>query len=205
MSVTFRWYSIALAAILLLTAGCQSDKTLLDQPTEPTSPTVINESGVTPQGESYPGPMEDLVNDESYPGVVAVDSRDFQQDPPDPSRELPEAKASTGVIGGVLIEEVEGKGYTPLHPLKFMLGKILLANSGQPSYIRTGEDSVKAELFPSGVFIFHSVEPGDYGLVVDLGFTSFVINGEDGSPLVITVEPGSVIDLGQVITKIPSS
>jgi hypothetical protein len=102
-----------------------------------------------------------------------------------------------------LIQEITGEGYIPLLPLKFMLGQVLLTDTGEPAYIRTGADSPTAELFNSGVFIFHSVEPGDYGLVVDLGFTSFTVQDENIQPRIITVEPDMVLDLGQVITNIP--
>ncbi|UCG25237.1 MAG: hypothetical protein JSW55_04350 [Chloroflexota bacterium] len=198
-----RLLALSVGVLVLLLAGCQETQEEPEQATEIVAPTVAPAQEIAVEDEAYPGPLGQSNGETAYP--EPVDSREDQYlaEPPDPERELPDPLGEAGVVGGALIQEVLGEGYIPLFPLKFMLGEVLLTDSGEPAYIRTGTDSPSAELLPSGVFIFHSVEPGDYGLVVDLGFTQFTIQNEDGTPRIIAVEPGMVLDLGLVITGIP--
>ena len=69
--------------------------------------------------------------------------------------------------------------------------------------LSAGDGSLAAQLFPTGIFVFQNVPPGEYGLMVDVGYTLFTITGDDGSPLLFTVEAGKALDLGQIITELP--
>jgi hypothetical protein len=53
------------------------------------------------------------------------------------------------------------------------------------------------------VFLFENVPPGTYGLVVNMAVTEYAVQNPDGTTLLITVEPGRALDLGQVITAAP--
>ncbi|MGD8856149.1 MAG: hypothetical protein PVG33_07460 [Chloroflexota bacterium] len=189
--------------LILLLVGCQDVPQEADNTPMAVVPTSAPTQGITVADEAYPAPTAQAAQQAGYPTPVDPMEDRYLAEPPDPERELPEPAGQEGVVGGVLIQEITGEGYIPLVPLKFMLGQVLLTDTGEPAYIRTGADSPTAELFNSGVFIFHSVEPGDYGLVVDLGFTSFTVQDENFQPRIITVEPDMVLDLGQVITNIP--
>lgn len=157
----------------------------------------------TAQGypSGYPAPGAQIAAAPGYP------TRDIYENladaPPNPEVELPAADEATGVVGGVLIREVVGEGFEPLTPRALSLAGVLLSTDGNPAFIKAGADSPKAELFPTGVFIFRLVPPGEYGLMVDVGYAEFPVRGEDGWPLLITVEPGGVIEMGQVITELP--
>lgn len=152
---------------------------------------------------AYPGANPgNLTPESAYPGPKPT-IEGLQTEPPDPALNLPDAQQTSGVVGGVLIREVVDQGFIPLVPKSLVLGEIITTDNGQPAYVRTSGKSAEAELFPTGIFIFRNVPPGTYGLVVDLGFTQFLVKSTDGNPLTFTVEAGQVLDIGQVITQLP--
>lgn len=153
---------------------------------------------------AYPDSLAVEGNDD-YPGRDIPTPEGLVPAPPDPDRDLPNAAGDFAVIGGVLIREYIDQGFVPFTPTRLVLGKVLETNTGQPAYITENEESLEAELFPTGVFVFNSVPPGTYGIVVDLSFTKFPINGDDGSPLLITIQAGDAIDLGQLFIEMPGS
>jgi hypothetical protein len=161
---------------------------------------------------AYPGPSSEL----SYPGTgrpaentgyPVGDSliEGIESTPPDPRRELPEAPAQAGVLGGVLVREITGQGFLPLIPKRFILGEVVYNDQGVPAYVKGSAHAHEAELFPTGVFIFRNVPPGMYGLIVDVGYTEFPIQGADNTPLLVEVAAGQSVDLGQLITILPGS
>ncbi|HRQ38303.1 MAG TPA: hypothetical protein PLD25_10350 [Chloroflexota bacterium] len=160
-----------------------------------------------PSGESvnagYPGNNSEASTSTGYPGPDLYEN--LLEEPPNPDIDLPAASEEGGVIGGVLVREVVGYGFEPLVPASLMLAEVLLTTDGRPAFIRAGSDSPKAQLYPTGIFIFQNIPPGEYGLMVDVGYTIFPINNEDGTPLLIKLDPGGVIDMGQIITELPSS
>ena len=91
----------------------------------------------------------------------------------------------------------------PLVPLALTLAEVVETTDGVPMFLRTSDGSPTAELFPTGIFIIRDVPPGTYGLTVDLGYTEFSLVDESGDLVMITVEAGETVDLGQVITQIP--
>jgi hypothetical protein len=160
----------------------------------------LNISNGYPASEANQG--YPAVQDPGYPAPNLYEN--LSDEPPNPTVQLPPSNQDKGVIGGILIREVVDYGFEPLTPASLSLADVLLNTDGQPAFVRAGTDSQKAQLFPTGVFIFQDVPPGEYGLMVDVGYTQFPITGDDGTPLLITVEPGSVIEMGQVITQLPA-
>ena len=69
--------------------------------------------------------------------------------------------------------------------------------------MRRGDDAPQAQLLPTGIFIFNDVPPEIYGIIIDVGFAQFPLEDEEGAQIVITVEPGQSIDLGQVFVELP--
>jgi hypothetical protein len=192
-----------LTFLTILLIGCQTEGVTVEPPEITVAISPTNQPS---EDGAYPSPLTTATLPQGYPESDASQNNgNYLAEPPNPERQLPEASAESAVIGGVLLQEEPGLGYIPLIPLKFLLGKVLFTDSGEPAYIRTGGDSSSAELFDTGIFVFHAVEPGEYGLVVDLGFTQFPILNEDGTPRTINVTSGQVLDLGQVITQIPTS
>jgi len=198
------WLSVALAATLgLLLSACgpsggapaETPAAAVSVPVVVDGATTDDTTAVTQESTTgYPG-MPAAAPDPGYPVPTP---EGMQAEPPSPEVNLPAAGGDNGVVGGVLIREVGDQGFMPLIPRELILGEIVSVNTGEPAYVRTNEDSPRAELFPTGVFIFRNVPPGEYGLVMDLGFSQFLI--EDYT---FSVEPGQVLDLGQVITKTP--
>lgn len=191
-------YLSVLISVLLFVIGCKSVNDALVA-TLPATDAPINS---TANGYPILATQESLP--EGYPVPTSYFS-DALSEPPDPERVLPEAEATTGVVGGVLIWDVTDAGFLPLEPKSFILAEVVKNSKDEPAMIRTSANSPKAELFPTGVFVFQGISPGNYGLVVDLGHTQFPVLSEIGEPLIITVEAGKGIDLGQLITKLPGT
>jgi hypothetical protein len=154
---------------------------------------------------AYPGPGTTEEPPSGYPAPVNPTLPDFQPEPPDPVRDLPEPSGQAGVVGGVLIYEEPGVGYVPLQPVELILGELLYTDTGEAAYIRKGGGSPRAEFLPTGVFIFSTVPPGEYGLIVDMGYTELQVLDQGGAPTIYTIESGEALDLGQVIVELPSS
>jgi hypothetical protein len=195
------FYSFFIAAMV----GCRTSDQM------PTSRPVVVTDGadeqtipppqagnVTPEG-GYPGPTNAGISD--YPGPATIEG--LVATPPDPERSLPRPQAETGTVGGVLIREITDHGFVPLTPYELILGSVILDSQGRPALLGYDDTSQRAETFPTGIFVFSNVPPGNYGLIVNMGFTQFPVTGDDGGELVITVEEGSVLDLGQVIVQLP--
>jgi hypothetical protein len=175
-------------------------------PQEPATPEVQETAeseadGAETPDNGYPGVTEE---DTGYPGP-AQPQEELSDTPPNPERELPAAEPDTGVIGGVLVWEVTENGFAPLTPVSFRLAEIVRDESGEPMMLRDSELSPQAQIFPTGVFVFQAVPPGTYGLVVDVGYAKFPVTDESGEPRLIDIAAGEALDLGQIITTLPSS
>jgi hypothetical protein len=184
---------LILALVLLLLTAC--GPAVPDSTATPTAP--AGSGGTLPPG--YPAPTE---VQSGYPGPAPT-IEGLVDEPPDPEVDLPSPEGETGVLGGVLIREITNMGFTPLVPKTLSLANILSNDLGTPTFISAGADSPQAQLLPTGVFIFNDVQPGTYGLMVDLGYAQFPVNDEEGNPRLIAVEPGQAVDLGQVIVTLP--
>lgn len=188
-------------------SGNVSDNTLpTPLPDAATDTTVIAEDGNTQQPQ-----QSDASNSDAYPGVNLLPENSYPvptpdglvSEPPNTPRDLPQPSGENAVIGGILIREIVDTGFIPLQPRTLSLAEVLHTDAGNPAYIREGTHSPQAELFPTGIFLFRDVPPGEYGLMVDVGFTKFPITSDDGTPLILNIVGGQVLDLGQVITVIP--
>jgi|DewCreStandDraft_4_1066084.scaffolds.fasta_scaffold45581_3 hypothetical protein len=61
-------------------------------------------------------------------------------------------------------------------------------------------NSPRAQSDANGLFHFHNVSPGRYGLVFDLLSEAFLLNRpEDGSQFVIVITAGQTTDLGRLV------
>lgn len=193
------WFGGLALLSLLVVAACGPAET------DPVSE-VESASTTDTDTAAYPGPAvqsaQGTATPDGYPGPAKIET--FPE-PPNPERSLPQAEPGNAVIGGVLIREIVGEGFIPLEPVALSLAEVLETSEGNPAYIRESADSPRAELFPTGIFIFRNIPPGEYGLMLDVGYTKYPINGEDGLPLIISVSADEQIDMGQIITELPSS
>lgn len=172
-----------------------------DQATTTGSDTTSGYPG-TMADAGYPGTGVEMA-DSGYPGAEVPENT--LSELPNPERDVPAPSENLGSVGGVLIREVDSTGFLPVTPQALYLGKVLNNNQGQQVMIAQGDDSPKAELLPTGVFVFNNIEPGTYGIVIDIGVSQFPLTGEDGKEMLIEVEPNKALDLGQVIVKLPNS
>lgn len=187
-------------AILLLTA-CGKELT----------PTTTPETNLTNIATTIPS--TEAKNSDGYPDSIGYPNssgypipniyENLSNEPPSPDVNLPSAIDGNAVIGGVLVREVVEEGFEPLVPLSLALANIVLSTDGKPAFISAGEESSKAELFPTGIFIFQNVPPGTYGFMVDVGYTEFFIKDNEDTPMLVDVQAGDVIDLGQIFTELP--
>ncbi len=176
-----------------------------DSTATPLSPDAVDQSVVEDSGGTADGTSP---GDEPYPGAEAVlklpaapypgpTIEGLQAEPPNTERNLPAADSETGIVGGILIREIAGEGFVPFSPHKLVLGEIITLDSGEPAYVGASGESPTAELFPTGIFIFRDISPGNYNLVMDIGITQALVGDT------FAVEAGQVIDLGQVIIELP--
>lgn len=184
-------------ALLLFTAACQNSPTT--SPTDPTTapPATTNESANSAETESgypaYPASAQVAVPDSAYP-VPTPDG--LMQELPETTAGIPEPEADFATIGGAIVTPIEGQGYTPVNPQNIYLGEIVSDAEGRPVFLRSKEDGPAAQQFGAGVFIFNRVEPGTYGLVLDLGIGTFPIVDEQEEILLFDVAAGEALDLG---------
>lgn len=210
---------VSFTAILFLN-GCESEEVSQenlsqDSPPELTiQPTIV--ASEEPSGypvpeetdgeesSAYPAPEEtDGEENSAYPAPENSELDNLSAEPPNPSFDLPDAGGETGVVGGILIEEIVGEGYIPFAPYELVLAEVINDSEGNPTLIGYDEDSPRAQVFPTGVFVFQNVPPGEYGLVANLAVYEFPLQELDGSKLLISVEAGQATDLGQIITQVP--
>ncbi|MCI0396293.1 MAG: hypothetical protein L0332_04380 [Chloroflexi bacterium] len=185
-----------LLALLLALSACQRNNNNTPTPGDSTP------DDYPPQEAVYPPQTSDAAA--VYPpGTETSPLGEISSTPPSPDVDLPPANAQTAVIGGVLIRELTSEGFVPLDPHELILGELVPNTEGTPTLIRYNENSLRAQTFPTGIFIFRDVPPGTYVLIVNLAVTEFPVRNPDGTEIFVTVEAGQVLDMGQVITQLP--
>jgi hypothetical protein len=85
------------------------------------------------------------------------------------------------------------------------LGDILQNNEGAESLVELDrENSPKARLNAMGEFVFVDVPPGRYGLMLDLVRGAVLLNDpDDGSDMIVEIQGGQVMDLGEMAYPLP--
>ncbi len=146
---------------------------------------------------AYPEPEVESAAD--YPAPSEQGSAEL----PDPERNVEVANQETGAVGGVLVRELDNGGYQSVVPIDLFLAEMVLDSNGQPMFVGKTDASPSANLFDTGVFVFQNVVPDTYGLIIDLGFSQFPINDENGEIRLVEVVSGEAIDLGQVFVELP--
>lgn len=190
-----------LVGLGLLVAGCGPAATPTIVPTLPAVPDILDSyPGPDVADNGYPAPTKPAPD---YPAAQPNLPDNLSTTPPNPERNLPAPAGQTGVMGGVLVQEIVGSGFVPLEPVALILAKVLYSDANEPAFLASGDDQPRAQLFPTGIFIFQDIPPGTYGLVVDVGYAEFPIQDETGQIRLITLEAGQTLDLGPLITTLP--
>lgn len=144
---------------------------------------------------------------ESYPVSTPTISMDTY---PQPSNEnnflpaqidVPTPEMDNGVIIGKIL--VQGTNEPYLNSI-LILGEISEANQpGYPPLVGFSvENSPHALQAEDGSFVFTSVKPGNYAIVLWSPLSTFLLsNFQTGETIFITVNPGEITDLGTVYVK----
>lgn len=184
--------------ILFVVAGCNTAPSPPEQQNTPVAPAPSDET----ENSSNAGyPDNQVAGGSGYESEPAPNP-DILSEPPSADITAPEP-VTGGAVYGILVQEVSDEGFLPLLPRGFHLAEVIMNSNGEPALIRRSVDSPKAELFQTGVFVFNNVPPGDYGLLVDVGFNELTINDDSGNPMIITVEEATTQNLQQVFVELP--
>jgi hypothetical protein len=199
---TIKTIVIWITVMGLLVACGNAQSTPETQPVATNAPIVPTTSNTT-DSSAYPAPDANS----AYPGTeTSVNSagEEFLAEPPNPDREMPATSPDLGAIGGILIREQSNQGFLPLDPHELVLAEVITSDTGQPALVGYDEASPRGETFPTGVFVFRNVKPGQYSLVINMAVTEFLVkDATTGAELIFTVTANEVTDLGQVIVQLP--
>ena len=107
----------------------------------------------------------------------------------------PAPTPTTGQVKGVLIDKSTGQGIKA----QVNLIPVEVGDDGSIIYsVELLERTMSLDV-ADGVFLFEDVEPGHYLITANIGGgLPLDITDDQGAPIVIQVEAGQVIDLGEV-------
>lgn len=109
---------------------------------------------------------------------------------------IPTPVPEMGVVVGVVEMEEVGR---PMSGVPVYLGEPIGSSSGAPLFAMDPSRAPHAEADAAGRFVIADVEPGDYVLILWNPVNSIMARDIDtGEPLVFSVEPGEVVDVGVV-------
>lgn len=166
------------------------------------APSAVPATSDAASEDAYPGPATPEESSPGYPGPDP-EQEELLPEPPDPDVELPAPEGETSTLGGVLVQRVGEEGFLPFSPHELILAEMVYTTDGEPAFISYDEGSPRAETFDTGIFIFRQVPPGTYGLIANLAVTEFALKNEAQEEILITVEPGEVVDLGRIMVDLP--
>lgn len=198
-----KWWIVAGLILLLLgSAACSqqseptatpaldptatSDQASSEEPVSPEEPPA----GYPSAEESYPAPEAEA--EPGYPAPEVTRASAVMEEVPAPS------SSETATVTGVLLVESE-EDALPVPEVILYLGKTITLSDGRP-----GMSSLNKSTAPStqtnlvGQFIFEDVAPGQYTLVLDQITSTFLLGSPDGGDLLIEVNGGEVVDLGEL-------
>jgi hypothetical protein len=110
---------------------------------------------------------------------------------------MPTPSDEQAVITGVLLQ-----GTSELKPVVnaiLYLADIINSSDGikaAASFDRQSSPNTQTD--KNGRFVFTEVEPGEYALVLDRIYNSFLLQDPDGGDFLFTAEAGEVLDLGDL-------
>ncbi|MEM2676118.1 MAG: hypothetical protein QXT10_06470 [Candidatus Bathyarchaeia archaeon] len=113
------------------------------------------------------------------------------------------SSSDVAIISGRLLRDL-GSHSEPMVGTKILLASVLRAEDGTPIMVGASEETSPAAITAeNGAFIFTDVIPGTYGIVVVTPIGLFLIRDKMGKDFLFTVQPGAVLDLGEVHTTLP--
>lgn len=111
---------------------------------------------------------------------------------------IPTPSTNKAVITGVLLEGTEE--LEPASSAILYLADIVNSTDGRKaaaSFDRASSPNTQTDAH--GRFVFSEVDPGEYSLVLDRVYNSFLLHDPDGEgDLLFTAEAGEILDLGKL-------
>lgn len=198
------WLILILILVPLLQACTQE----AEQEASPTATSQPLATGTTPdaaldeidQEQGYPAPELDGKPGEAYPEPADGDFIDTTNRPELPDVN-PTPEESTGVVSGVVL--LDTTGVAPPEAVVY-LGGIVTTDTGIRVVRLDRTEAPAAIPAADGRFVFPTVEPGEYGMILSHPDISFVVDDpETGRSLIFTVVPGQSIELEEVTISLP--
>lgn len=179
MIIKRRWFTTILFLVIvsMLLIGCAGSGTPAAVESIVSTPEA-NQSSTSPQPTPTPAP----------PSAFAL---------PTPS------SSDVAVVGGILLRGPYNGDIQPGSDSTLRLARVIRSDDGTPLMASAGEKSSPTTITDQqGGFAFVDVPPNTYGLVLVTPLGSFLLKDQTGDEFLIDVEPGEVLDLGEVQTDI---
>jgi hypothetical protein len=212
---------VALFMVFLI--GCRAQPAAPTPESDEASPAVTTETepypAETPATESYPEPMEeegypgpqDAAPSEEYPLEDTEDnaSGSVEQGSPEPFVIPTPSSSEVGIVTGTLLRlAADSDAVEPITSAVLYLGPVVETTEGVEGLVSLdrGTDS-RAELTSQGNFAFTDVTPDRYGLwmVPPSGNALLLKQPETGEDMIIEVNGGEVIELGELRYELPET
>jgi len=150
--------------------------------------------------KSYPPAQSTNIVVDDNPGYPAPSGDPYILDYPDRIN-IPSPSPDTGIVVGRMIID-DGLDSPYLAPAIYLGSAIKPSNPDYPPLISL--DLVNDRLATqdiNGNFVIDNIQPGDYGLIIWSPYSQTLITDstDSSSPLVISIVPGSVLDLGTIV------
>jgi len=185
--------SPATAAVPAATTGAMGNTAEAEAPAVDTSAAVSPDQG-------YPPLLEEIEPGSGYPEPGDPDYVDLTNRPELPEVE-PTPEPAMAVVSGIILDD-RTEAAPPEAAL--FLGRIVTTDTGMRVVRLEQAEDPYAVPEADGRFLFPTVEPGEYGLILVHPDISFVVDDPDtGHSLIFTVEPGQSLDLGTIVITLP--
>lgn len=114
------------------------------------------------------------------------------------------ASGEVGTVAGRIVSVTEKNGRKPITGLAVYLGTILKSDKGVEGLVELDKAKApQAKLDDQGNFAIIDAPPGRYGLMLDTPQGAILLNTpESGAAMIVVVEGGKSLDLGELLYPI---
>lgn len=183
-----KWGLIVIILLSIVVVGCNSDAS-----TDPSPSPVSDQSDSSDSSSGYLAPDAYPEPDPGYPAPPTEFALPTEILPvPEP------ASSDSGTVTGILILDAESEEQ-PVAGAILYLGSIVRLSDGSPALAALDKQvAPSTQTTMVGQFIFEDIPAGEYTLILDQVTSSFVLNSPEGGDLLIQVQGGEIVDLGEL-------
>lgn len=106
-------------------------------------------------------------------------------------------------VGGRLVRTHNGI-IEPIAETNIMLAPVIYSADGTPVLAAVDkETALMATTDKNGAFVFVDIPPGTYGIVIITPVGLFLLQEKNGNDFLFEVRGGTVLDLGEIQTRLP--